>query len=112
MATDSAPVQPAEHLGTCGVCGRRAEIHYDARFDAEVCDVCDGLLTIRDDEFRRAHPEYDASIQTIWRDRRDPTNARSIGLIYYDMGYWREQDEQDAEMDDALRTTEGGDPGE
>ena len=109
MATSSTPAQPAEHLGTCGVCGRRAEVRYDARFDAEVCDVCDGLLTIRDDEFRRSHPEYDASIQAIWRDRRAPENARSIGLTYYELGYWREQEDQDAQTEDALQLVEEGD---
>lgn len=112
MATSSTPVRPAEHLGVCGVCGRRAEVRYDARFDAEVCDVCDGLLTIRDDEFRRAHPEHDASIQAIWRDRRDPANARAIGLAYYELGYWREQEEQDAELDEALRATDAAGPGD
>src|SRR5579859_1211403 len=91
-----AALASQDHPGVCVVCDTRTRIHYDARFDAEVCDVCDAMLTIRDDEFRRAHPEHDQVIRSIWRERGNPANARAIGLRYYDVGYWDEQDD-DAE---------------
>jgi hypothetical protein len=84
-----------ERLGVCVVCDTKGAIHYDARFDAEVCDVCDAMLTIRDDEFRRAHPEHDAMIRAIWRERGRRENARAIGLWYYETGYWDEQEQLD-----------------
>mgnify|MGYP001214897477 CR=1 FL=1 len=93
---------PQERQGVCDVCGRHTVILYDGRFDAEVCQVCDGLLTIRDDEFRRTHPEHDSTIRTIWRDRFDPANARTIGLLYYDMGYWAEQEADDRAFEAAM----------
>ncbi len=104
--------QLREKIGTCGVCDARTVLHYDGRFDTYVCDVCDAMLMIRDDEFRRAHPEHEDVIRAIWHERGDPENARSIGLRYYDIGYWDEQDDND--RNDLLAFDSGdesGDPG-
>lgn len=94
MASEAGSHPPvADRHGRCVVCEARAVIHYDARFDAEVCDVCDAMLTIRDEEFRRAYPAHDAAIRAIWRERGDPSRAREIGLRYYEMGYWDDRHE-------------------
>ncbi|MCL4509276.1 MAG: hypothetical protein M1296_07100 [Chloroflexi bacterium] len=79
----------------CCVCDAEGEFPYDARFDGPACDACHALLTIRDDVFRRLHPEYDAVIRSIWHDLRDPAQARDVGRRYARMGYWDDEEEDE-----------------
>ena len=89
----------------CVVCGTPGEFPYDARFDGPACDGCHAMLTIKDDVFRRLHPEYDAEIRAIWRDLRDPAKAREVGRRYAAIGYFDETPEEEgpAGPDDRAR---------
>ena len=51
------------------------------------------MLTIRDDVFRRAHPEYESAIREIWRDLHDPARAGEVGRLYVEIGYFDEPEE-------------------
>lgn len=54
------------------------------------------MLTIRDDVFRRLHPEHEETIRTIWRDLHDPDRARAVGHLYSEIGYFDDQEQDSA----------------
>lgn len=83
----------------CVVCDIAGDFPYDARFDGAACDACHAMLTIRDDLFRRDHPEHEAAIRQIWRDQHDPSRARAVGRLYAEIGYFDEQDIGDGDPD-------------
>jgi hypothetical protein len=84
---------PRRTPNRCVVCDTPGDFPYDARFDGAACDVCHAMLTIRDDVFRRLHPEHEAAIQEIWRDLKDPAHARDVGRLYTEIGFFDEQEE-------------------
>jgi hypothetical protein len=63
------------------------------------------MLTIRDDVFRREHPEHEAAIREIWRDLHNPARARDVGRRYAEIGYFDDAEERDEldGPDDRLR---------
>ncbi len=81
-------------VNRCVVCAAPGDFPYDARFDGPACDGCHALLTIKDDIFRRQHPEFDAEIRAIWRDLHDPAKVRDVGRRYAEMGYFDEEPEE------------------
>jgi hypothetical protein len=83
----------------CCACGVEGNFPYDGRFDGPTCDGCHAILTIRDDIFRRQHPEHDETIRSIWRDLKDPSLSRTIGRRYAQIHYWEFWDELDKESD-------------
>lgn len=89
----------AKHAARCVVCHAPGEFPYDARFDGPSCDACHAMLTIRDDVFRRLHPEHDEAIRAIWRDQHDPANVLVIGRRYTEIGYWEAMEEADEASD-------------
>lgn len=98
-------LSPRRTPNRCVVCDTPGDFPYDARFDGAACDVCHAMLTIRDDVFRREHPEHEEAIRAIWRDLHDPSRAREIGRLYATIGYFDEQEESDEldGPDDRLR---------
>lgn len=98
---------PRRSPNRCVVCDTPGDFPYDARFDGAACDACHAMLTIRDDIFRRLHPEHDAAIQANWRDLRDPARARQVGRRYAEMGYfdedWMAEEPGPTGPDDRLR---------
>jgi hypothetical protein len=83
----------------CVVCDTPGDFPYDARFDGAACDSCHAMLTIRDDVFRRLHPEHEEAIREIWRDLPNPARARDVGRLYSEIGYFDEQEMADGELD-------------
>lgn len=57
------------------------------------------MLTIKDDVFRRLHPEYEDAIRQIWRYQNDPDRARDVGRLYTEIGYFDEQGPEGGELD-------------
>lgn len=101
---------PRRTPNRCVVCDAPGDFPYDARFDGAACDVCHAMLTIRDDVFRRLHPEHEAAIREIWRDLRDPARARDVGRLYTEIGFFDEQEangEQDGPDDRIRRLIQG-----
>ena len=94
----------------CVVCEAPGDFPYDARFDGPACDGCHAMLTIRDDIFRRMHPEHEEMIQAIWRDLRDPARAPDVGRRYAEIGYFEAFENEEPAMplgpDDRDRHTE------
>lgn len=90
---------PRHTPNRCVVCDTPGDFPYDARFDGAACDACHAMLTIRDDVFRRQHPEHEAAIRTIWRDQHNPDRAREVGRLYTEVGYFDEQDVGGGEVD-------------
>ena len=89
----------AKHAARCVVCHAPGEFPYDARFDGPACDACHAMLTIRDDVFRRLHPEHEEAIRAIWRDQHDPANVLAIGRRYAEIGYFEAMEAADEEAD-------------
>jgi len=95
----------------CVVCDTPGDFPYDARFDGTACDACHAMLTIRDDVFRRAHPEHEGAIREIWRDLANPARAREVGRLYVEIAYFDEQEgsgELDGPDDRIRRMIPGG----
>jgi hypothetical protein len=91
---------PRRTPNRCVVCDTPGDFPYDARFDGAACDVCHAMLTIRDDVFRRLHPEHEEAIRAIWRDLHDPDRARAVGSLYSQIGYFDDQEQDsNAELD-------------
>ena len=84
---------PRNTPNRCVVCDTPGDFPYDARFDGAACDACHAMLTIRDDVFRREHPEHEAAIRNIWRDLHNPERAREVGQLYNEIGYFDELEE-------------------
>jgi hypothetical protein len=97
---------PRRTPNRCVVCDTLGDFPYDARFDGAACDACHAMLTIKDDVFRRLHPEHEDAIRQIWRDQNDPSRAREVGRLYAEIGYFEEQgvgDEEPDGPDDRIR---------
>ncbi len=72
----------------CVVCGAPGAFPFDGRFDGTSCDACHAMLTVRDDIFRRLHPEHEDVIRAIWHDMTDPAKVLDIGRRYVQIGYF------------------------